>query len=211
MAADLSSPSVREEQYGDNLAQYLVDLHDSKSVFDFCGGMMFQLVLSERLRSHLEGVAKNGAGEQPVLFDAGANRMARTPGYAQVADADNAKIFHGREVRQVPTAEGGMGFCLQLTMADESNPDPEGWTREEISEYNGWAHDSQRRWRKGQLLESEGYQTFREAFGPAAFTLHHRFYLHRDGESRLWLSAEDGCEGTPAQPRGSFFDRLRGR
>ena len=26
-----------------------------------------------------------------------------------------------------------------------------------------------------------------------------RFYLHFDKKNRLWLSAEDGCEGTPAQ------------
>ena len=31
---------------------------------------------------------------------AAARRMANTPGYAKVADADNIRIFHGREVRQ---------------------------------------------------------------------------------------------------------------
>ena len=29
--------------------RYLVDLHDGNAVFDFCGGMMFQLVLSDKL------------------------------------------------------------------------------------------------------------------------------------------------------------------
>jgi hypothetical protein len=37
----------------------------------------------------------------------------------------------------------------------------------------------------------------RSQYGEAVFTLHHRFYLHLDEGNRLWLSAEDGCEGTP--------------
>jgi hypothetical protein len=40
----------------------------SKAPFDFCGGMMFQLVLSNKLREHLALVAQ-GAGEQPMVFD----------------------------------------------------------------------------------------------------------------------------------------------
>ena len=31
-----------------------MDLHDTKGTFDFCGGMMFQLVLSEKLRSRFK-------------------------------------------------------------------------------------------------------------------------------------------------------------
>ena len=38
----LVSPSKRDAHYDGNVAQYLCDLHDSKSTFDFCGGMMFQ-------------------------------------------------------------------------------------------------------------------------------------------------------------------------
>ena len=34
----LVDPAGREE-YGKNLAQYLVDLHDAKAAFDFCGGV----------------------------------------------------------------------------------------------------------------------------------------------------------------------------
>ena len=61
--------------------------------------------------------------------------------------------------------------------------------------YDGWAHDASRRWRKSQQLVQEGFRNFNEKFGADAFTLHHRFYLHRDTRGRLWLAAEDGCEG----------------
>ena len=64
--------------------------------------------------------------------------------------------------------------------------------------YDGWGHDSQRTWREGQRLEREGFTAFRTKFGPDAFSLHHKFYLHLDARNQLWLSAEDGCEGTPA-------------
>ena len=37
MERRLVEPQGREE-YGKNLAQYLVDLHDAKAAFDFCGG-----------------------------------------------------------------------------------------------------------------------------------------------------------------------------
>lgn len=41
-------------------------------------------------------------------------------------------------------------------------------------------------------------------FGADAFGLHHRCYLHLDGQDNFWLSAEDGCEGKVAQPRPKF-------
>jgi hypothetical protein len=41
-AEALVDPTQRDEHYGGNVAQYLVDLHDTKSTFNFCGGMMFQ-------------------------------------------------------------------------------------------------------------------------------------------------------------------------
>ena len=62
----------------ENVAQYLVDMHDSKGTFDFCGGMMFQLVLTDKLRSHLASVATNG-GAAPVVHDAKLMRMAALP------------------------------------------------------------------------------------------------------------------------------------
>ena len=64
-------PATREALYEDENAQYLVDLHDANSVWDFCGGMLFQLVLSDALRTHLED-----ADRQPVLFDSTIDRMA---------------------------------------------------------------------------------------------------------------------------------------
>ena len=45
----LENPTCRDRDYADNAAQYLVDLHEKKAVFDFCGGMMFQLVLTDAL------------------------------------------------------------------------------------------------------------------------------------------------------------------
>ena len=199
---ELYDPAARDAKYEGNVAQYLVDLHDSKSTFDFCGGMMFQLVLSDKLRGHLESVATSG-GKQPTIFDAGKMRMGNLPDYAKTADADNVKIFHGREVRQVKDAAGGMGFVLHLSYAGEG--DKEGWTKEEIAGYDGWGHDSGRIWRNGKMLEAEGFDTFKEKFGQAAYTLHHRFYLHFDRQNRMWLSAEDGCEGVAASAKQKFF------
>ena len=122
--------------------------------------------------------------------------MQQIPNYQQTASADNVQIFHGREIRKVQDAAGGMGLVLQLSMANEN--DPEGWTRTEIDGYDGWGHDSGRTWRQAHQYEQEGFEKFAEKFGPSSFGLHHRFYLHFDRSKRLWLSAEDGCEGTPA-------------
>ena len=189
-------PTRRDGGYGSNVAEYLVDLHDSKATFDFCGGMMFQLVLSEKLRSHLMEIATNKEDKgQPHIYDATKTRMHTIPNYDRSATADNVHLFHGREIRQVPNAAGGMGFVLQLSL---SNNDPEGWTPQEVQEYDGWGHDRGRTWRNGERLEREGFINFRSTFGPDAFSLHHRFYLHFDRSHRMWLSAEDGCEGTPA-------------
>jgi 2,4-dienoyl-CoA reductase-like NADH-dependent reductase (Old Yellow Enzyme family) len=177
-----------------NVARLLLSCHDNAAVFDFCGGMLFQLVLTEKLRSHLAAVAEGGAGAQPVIFDAAKTRMSNIPGYSRSSEADNVRLFHGREVRKAANAAGGMRLVLQLSHAGE---DPEGWSREERAEYDGWGHDVSRTWRKGERLEAEGVEGFRKAFGPEAYTLHHRFYLHSEIGSAggLWLAAEDGCEG----------------
>jgi hypothetical protein len=215
------SPAEQREATNDarntNMAQYLVDLHDAQATFDFCGGMMFQLVLTDKLRNHLAQVAaaapeqqqQQQQEQQPVVFDATKSRMHQIPNYISSADADNVRIFHGREIRQVKNAAGGMGMVLQLSWAntDSSNDnsssssivvDPDGWTRAEIQGYDGWKHDVGRVWRNGQRLQDEGFVDFVEKFGPTAFTLNHRFYLHLDRAGALWLAAEDGCEGTPA-------------
>ena len=114
-----------------------------------------------------------------------------------------------RQVREVPDATGGMGFALHLSLAN--GDDPEGWTSDELAGYDGWGHDSGRVWRKGDRLEAEGFETFRSKFGQDAFTLHHRFYLHFDRQDRLWLSAEDGCEGVvPATLGGGGRNRIMG-
>lgn len=193
---NLYDPVVREKDYSGNIAKYLVDLHDSRATFDFCGGMMFQLVLSEKLRTHLEAVAA-GDGKQPVLFDASKPRMANIPEYSKDASADNSIVFHGREVRNVANAAGGMGFALQLSHTED---DPEGWTAKERAVYDGWGHDAGRVWNLAR--ESDA---FTQRFGAGAVTLQHRFYLHLDRANRMWLSAEDGCEGVVAPARAKVF------
>jgi hypothetical protein len=92
-------------------------------------------------------------------------------------------------------------MVLQLSLANAN--DPEGWTKGEFEGYDGWGHDSGRDWRTGDRLEQEGFKGFRDRYGPKSFALNHRFYLHYDMLNRLWLSAEDGCEGTPASTNGN--------
>jgi len=194
---------------------------------------MFQLVLSEKLKSHLETVASE-LSDQPVIHPASQPLMSRVPNYQKSAYADNISIFHGRELRKIPTANGGMGFVLQLSYADPSGVtaavdessgslagkgadtswsgkavDPQGWSLEEISTYDGWRNDSFRQWRNGPAYEAEGFNSFSEQFGKDAFGLNHRFFLHLDGQSKMWLSAEDGCEGTPSEGR-SLMGKLGG-
>ena len=207
--AKLYDPVARDAHYGTNTAQYLLDLHDAKATFDFCGGMLFQLVLTDQLKDHLVKVATTTGSsnsdsqqqQQPIIFDASKARMAKTHQYEQSAQADNVAIFHGREIRQVPDAAGGMGMVLQLSLASNNDNgnrhDPQGWTPQEIQRYDGWGHDSGREWRKAPQLQEEGFTSFSNQFGPSAYSLHHRFYLHLDRANRMWLSAEDGCEGTP--------------
>ncbi|CAB9522888.1 expressed unknown protein [Seminavis robusta] len=240
----LYDPAERQAHYNNDadIAQYLVDLHDHQATFDFCGGMMFQLELTPALRDHLVHVAainsaSSGSGssgssnsgtcsEQPVVFDAGKPRMFMTDNYQQTSNADNLGVFHGREIRQVPTAAGGMGMVLQLSLATgtgtqdststntntnaDTNADKEGWTSAELARYDGWGHDSGREWRKGNQLEEEGFTNFRQKYGPNAFSLHHRFFLHYDRANRIWLSAEDGCEGTPAPSQKPSLSNLFG-
>jgi len=195
MPSELYDPALRDSQYQGNIAKYLVDPHDANACFNFCGGMMFQLSLTQKLRDHLSRVGE-GNGQQPMVFDASKPQMSKIPSYSKNAAADNVNIFHGREVRKVANAAGGMGFALQLSHTED---DPEGWTAAEVKGYDGWGHDSQRTWRQADRLRKEGFETFQSKYGAEAFALHHRFYLHFDKKNRLWLSAEDGCEGTPAQ------------
>jgi len=223
----LVNPEERDQHYGGNTAQYLVDLHDNKATLNFCGGMMFQFVLSEKLREHLKEVATTTKStdeeqeqkKQPFVFDSSHPRMNQIPNYQKTSHVDNIQVFHGREIRQVPDATGGMNFVLQLSYSDtdsdsgnenenENECDPEGWTKEEQERYDGWGPDSGREWRKGEQLVKEGYTTFPTRFGSKAFALHHRFYLHYDTQNRVWLSAEDGCEGYPdsTTPSSSGID-----
>ncbi len=188
-------PTVRDETYQGNFARYVVDLHDSKATFNFCGGMMFQLVLSDKLRARLSAAA-SGKGSPLVVHDAKHPKMSTLATYKKDSAADNSAIFHGREVRNVAGAAGGMGFVMHLS--DSSEDDPEGWSPEERDDYDGWGHDGGRPWRKLKQWEDEGVAGFREKFGGKAYGLHHRCFWHVDAKNRLWLSAEDGCEGYAA-------------
>jgi hypothetical protein len=207
-AASLYSPAARDAKYKGNWAQYLVDLHDSRGTFDFCGGMMFELNLSPTLRAKLLRVSAKTSEERAMpgfsestsadsvavrVFGAETTRMHAMPGYTRTASADSCAVFHGREVRTVVGAAGGMQLVLHLS--DSAGDDAEGWSREEIEDYNGWGHDSGRPWRNTSRWQSEGVSGVEEKFGPAAYGLHHRFFLHLDRASHFWLSAEDGCEG----------------
>lgn len=103
----LFNGAARDAHYNGNMAQYLVDLHDSKATFDFCGGMLFQFVLSVKLRQNLIAASKMDTKDctatQPVIYDAGVNRMAKMPNYGKSASADDVTLFHGREIRKVRT------------------------------------------------------------------------------------------------------------
>merc|ERR1719464_1152249 len=82
--------------------------------------MMFQLVLTDKLRSHLETIASQSEDGQPVIHPSSQPLMNRIPNYQKSSFADNVSIFHGRELRKIPSANGGMGFVLQLSYADPS-------------------------------------------------------------------------------------------
>ena len=228
--SQLFVPTERDEIYGTNIAQYLLDLNDNGATFDFCGGMMFQLQLTDKLRSHLASVASSSSTtskhQQPIIHSSSMSLMNRIPNYEKSAFADNISIFHGRELRKVDNANGGMGFVLQLSYADPSgsvstiddsskgrgggenkgatatwsgtNVDTQGWSNNEILTYDGWRSDKVRQWRDAKMYETEGVK-FTNIYGEKAFGLNHRFFLHFDDRSRMWLCAEDGCEGTPSE------------
>ncbi|KAL3810751.1 hypothetical protein ACHAXA_001151 [Cyclostephanos tholiformis] len=238
----LYMPSERDKHYDGNIARYLLDLHDERATFDFCGGMLFQLVLSDRLRSHLEDVASShptdaSRQQQPVIRPSSQSLMNRVPGYDRSSQADNVMIFHGRELRGITNASGGMGYVLQLSFADPSGEitaassaeggivpsgkgadsawdgravDAQGWSTEEIATYDGWRSDQVRRWRDAKTYKAEGFEDFSEVFGDGAYGLNHRFFLHYDDGGRMWLCAEDGCEGTPSKRGGGLFGKIGG-
>jgi len=201
----LNASVSSDQQEKTSIGKYLLSLHDDKKTFNFCGGMMFQLVLSDALQRHLASMEDKDV----KVYGSEYSRMHSIPNYDQSAFADNVALFHGREIRRVPDASGGMGFVLHLSLAN--GDDPQGWTKNEINGYDGWGHDVGRDWRTGERLEQEGFSNFRQMFGPDSFALHHRFYLHVDRNNDLWLSAEDGCEGTPAStnnPLANLFSNL---
>jgi hypothetical protein len=76
-----------------NFASKIVQLHDSKAVFNFCGGMMFQLVLTDKLKSDLLAATE---AQQPVIYDASCTSMSCIANYSKSAEADEIRIFHGR-------------------------------------------------------------------------------------------------------------------
>ena len=184
-------PTTRDSKYEGNFAQYVVDLHDAKATFNFCGGMMFQLVLSTKLRERLAASALKDK-DSLVVHDAKYSKMSSTTNYSQSSAGDNKIYFHGREIRSVKNAAGGMEFVLHLS---DTENDVQGWSEQERADYNGWNHDGGRPWRKIKQWQEEGVVGFADQFGSTAYGLHHRFYFHLDKNNKFWLSAEDGCEG----------------
>ena len=92
-----------------------------------------------------------------------------------------------------------MGMVLQLSHTDDD--DPEGWTAKERG-VRQLGRRGGRKW--GLALEAPAF-VGRLARVPSAAA---RCYLHLDGQDRMWLSAEDGCEGvlaTSPQRRRPFF------
>ena len=152
---------------------------------------MFQLVLSTTLRERLAESARKDSNSL-VVHAANYAKMSSIPKYSQSSAADNTIYFHGREIRSVQDAAGGMEFVLHLS---DTENDEEGWTDQERADYNGWNHDGGRPWRKIKQWKEEGVVGFSNKFGSSAYGLHHRFYFHLDKENKFWLSAEDGCEG----------------
>jgi len=214
-------PSERDEYYQGNIAQYLLDLHNEGATLNFCGGMMFQLVLSDKLQTHLKSVAADSSSEgkqkQPIIHPASQSLMSRTPDYKKSSFADNIFSFHGRELLSYADPSATLGEVSSTSTAGKgadaawngSPVDPQGWSKEEIATYDGWRSDQFRQWRKCSMYEDEGYSTFGQEFGNEAFGLNHRFFLHLDNQNKMWLSAEDGCEGTPADG-SSIMKKLGG-
>jgi len=224
----------RDDHYQGNIAQYLLDLNEECATLNFCGGMMFQLVLTNKLKSHLQSIASSSS-KQPIIHPQSQSLMARIPNYTKSSNANNISIFHGRELRGIQSANGGMGFVLQLSYADPEGveveeqgelsagkgadvawsgkaADPQGWSIEEITTYDGWRSDQFRKWRTADTYQSEGFTTFITDFNnaPKGYGLNHRFYLHFDKQNRMWLCAEDGCEGTPVEYGGNLMDKIGG-
>ena len=144
MPSQLYDPAARAATYGGNHARYLLDLDaNAFTTFNFCGGMMFGVSLSPRLREHLEEVASAGEADprQPVVYGKEVRRMSMRPeGHDLDARADNARLFHGREVRQAENAAGGGGMLIHLSFAGEPGDDAEGGrTRRRMSTRDGSA------------------------------------------------------------------------
>lgn len=116
---------------------------------------MFQLVLTNKLKSHLQSIASSSS-KQPIIHPQSQSLMSRIPNYTKSSKANNISIFHGRELRGIQGANGGMGFVLQLSYADPEGvevedegelsagkgadaawsgkaADPQGWSIEEIT------------------------------------------------------------------------------
>jgi len=74
MATELHLPTTRRAQYDGKISQYLIDLHDSQAVFDFCGGMTFQLVLTDKLRTQLVASIEQ---DQLIVHDAATDKMQK--------------------------------------------------------------------------------------------------------------------------------------
>ena len=87
-----------------------------------------------------------------AVQESNVSRMYMMDGYEQSAFADNASIFHGREVRKVSTFGEKSGMMIQLSLANED--DDEGWTKEEIVAFRS-TEKMERRRRVGERRRGE--------------------------------------------------------
>ena len=119
MPSFLVDSTERNERYNGNWAQFMLDCESHPATtFNFCGGMKFGLSFTRKLREFLETKARN-FGETDdrnvAVQESNVSRMYMMDGYEQSAFADNASIFHGREVRKVSTFGEKSGMTVSYT------------------------------------------------------------------------------------------------
>ena len=169
-----------------------------------------------------------GTARSPWFCDATADRMAKVAGHRQGATADSARLFHGREARGA-TAAGGTGLMLLLsfagrparTLRSAARPGPARQgaggldPARPTSRAGAWGVGARQPAHVARLERDRvPGEVRRGGLRPA----HHRFCMHLNRDSRLWLSAEphadDGCEGRPAREpptSGTLCPRARSR
>ncbi|KAL3793576.1 hypothetical protein ACHAW5_002856 [Stephanodiscus triporus] len=184
-------PSERDEHYGDNIARYLLDLNEEVAS------------------------SPHDPSRQPIVRPASQSLMNRVPDYERSSHADNiyADPYGTRTTTTSTSAVDGVVVPSGKgadSAWDGRAVDDQGWSNEEIATYDGWRSDRVRQWRNARTYAAEGFDRFSEVFGDKAYGLNHRFFLHYDDRGRMWLCAEDGCEGTPSEGGRGLMGKIGG-